>query len=72
MEVASLTALSTRWKAQRRPKPTTQNDMRTSIRRFEAVNGPLAYRDITIDHAQRFKDDLVNDLKIKGATKARL
>jgi integrase len=71
-EAASLTALSTRWKAQRRPKPTTQNDMRTSIRRFETVNGPLGYRDITVDHARRFKDNLINDAKIKGATKARL
>jgi hypothetical protein len=39
---------------------------------FKRVNVALGYHDITIDHARRFKDDLIHDSKIRGATKERL
>jgi len=69
---ASLTTLSELWKRHRSPAASSQADMRTAIKRFEAVNGPLTYRQITDEHARRFKMDLIGDAALKNATRQKL
>jgi len=68
----TLRGLAEVWKTQRSPALSTQNDMRTALARFEALNGPLPYQGVTVEHLRRFKDDLLRDTAIKSATKQKL
>ena len=68
----SLADLSAVWLSQKRPARSSQADMRTAIGRFDRVNGPLPYDAITDEHARRFKSDLLDDPKLKNATRAKL
>jgi integrase len=68
----SLTDLSAVWLSQKKPARSSQADMRTAIGRFDRVNGPLPYGAITDEHARRFKTDLLDDVKLKNATRAKL
>lgn len=60
------------WEQQRKPARSSRHDMKTAVARFQRVNGPLPYREISAEHVRRFKDDLLRDESIKNATKQKL
>lgn len=66
---SALTQLSALWVNQRRPAKSSQADMGTAIRRFEALAGALPYAKVTDDHARQFKADLIADAALKNATR---
>ncbi len=70
-EAAGLKELSAVWEAQRRPAASTRREMRTAIARFAEVNGPLAYRSITVEHVKRYKAALHADQGLRSATKQK-
>jgi integrase len=69
--LGSLRSLVAVWTDHRQPASTTQADMKTALDRFERLNGPLPYREITVEHVRRFKEDLLRDTGIKAATKQK-
>jgi integrase len=71
IDTASLTALAARWKAQGTSGPSAHSEMTKAIAQFEAVNGPLRYAEITVEHARRFKEFLVSATNLAGATKQK-
>lgn len=70
-EAAGLKELSAVWEAQRRPAASTRREMRTAVARFSEVNGPLAYRSISVEHVKRFKAALHADEGLRSATKQK-
>nr|WP_157033529.1 site-specific integrase [Belnapia moabensis] len=71
IDTTSLTALAARWKAQGTSGPSAHSEMTKAIAQFEAINGPLRYAEITMEHARRFKEFLVSAPNLAGATKQK-
>lgn len=69
---SSLTQLSSLWESQRKPAKSSKADMRTAIRRLEALVGPLPFAKVVDDHARRLKAGLIADASLKNATRNKL
>ncbi|MCI0752754.1 site-specific integrase [Teichococcus vastitatis] len=70
-DLGSLQALQALWIRTRDPAAKTQTESRTALTRFERVNGPIPFRDVTPEHLRRFKADILGDAKIASATKKK-
>jgi integrase len=66
---SGLKELEILWIKYNSPASQSQKEMKTAIKRFEAVNGPLPYPDVSVEHVRQFKDSLVQETANKAATK---